>query len=249
MQFVRYAQLVKDCGAQVVVQTLSPLKKLFSLCPYIDAVISHKDPIPHADFQISLMSLPHRFDTQVDTIPNETPYLYADEQLIQDRSSIFDSEHLNIGICWQADLSNDAQRPPLARRTVPLNLFAELAAIPNIRLFNLQKGDEESVGKIKFDLQSFGPDFDNANGRFMDTAAVIKNLDLVITVDTSIAHLAGSLGVKTWVLLPFKSDWRWMTEQTDSPWYPNMQLYRNKKTTDWNSVIKNIILDLKKELK
>jgi len=242
MQFIRYAQLVKKCGATVVVQTLPPLKKLLSLCPYIDQIISTEETIPDVDFQISLMSLPHKFETEINTVPNKTPYLYADETLTEKWSQLFDPHVLNIGICWQADQHNDAQRPPLAKRSVPVALFAELAHAPGVKLFNLQKNSDE---EIEFDLHDFGPDFDTTNGRFMDTAAVIKQLDLVITVDTSIAHLAGALGTQTWVLLPFKSDWRWMTERTDSPWYPNMKLYRNEKTT-WNLLIKQVTEDFEK---
>jgi len=244
MQFVRYAQLIKNQGAYIILQTLTPLKKLFSFASYIDEVISFDEQNLSADFQISLMSLPHRFDTQVNTIPNEIPYLYADKTLAKRYKKLFDKNFYNIGICWQADQKNDIQRPPLAQRTINVELFAQLNEIPNVQLFSLQVNKKTNQ---KW-LYEFGPDFDSTNGRFIDTAAVIKNLDLVITVDTSIAHLAGALGVKTWVLLPFKSDWRWMTERTDSPWYPNMRLYRNKKTTDWKQVMEQVKKSLKKEI-
>jgi len=248
IQFARYAQLVKQRGATVIVQTLAPLKKLFSLCGYIDEVICAGDPLLHVDYQISLMSLPHIFDTRVDTVPTNIPYLQADAQLQKEWKQAFDSSQINVGICWQADLHNDAQRPPLARRSIPVEIFAPLADIPGIRLFSLQRGDDESLARVTFELYGFGPDFDETYGRFMDTAAVIKNLDLVISVDTSIAHLAGALGTPTWVILPFKSDWRWMVRRLDTPWYPHMTLFRNGKTVDWYEVMEKVAKKLEKRV-
>jgi len=246
MQFVRYAQLIKQRGATIVLHTLSPLKKLFSLCDYIDTVVTDQDPLPLIDTQISLMSLPYLFGSTVQTVPHDVPYLHANEQLIQQwHTALFDNNYYNVGICWQADVHNDKQRPPLARRTIPVNLFAPMAKLPGVRLFSLQKLNNAQPKNVDFALYQFGPDFDAAHGRFMDTAAVIKNLDLVISVDTSVAHLAGALGITTWVILPFKSDWRWMVDRNDSPWYPSMTLFRNKKTICWESVMHTVMQKLK----
>ncbi|MFC1845733.1 tetratricopeptide repeat protein [Candidatus Dependentiae bacterium] len=251
IHFLRYAQLIKKPSVTIVLQALSPLKTLLAQCDYIDAVITNRDKKPPIDFQVSSMSLPYLLQTNIDTVPNKTPYLHASDDLVRFwKETLFDhTTTFNIGICWQADPYNDAQRPPFARRNVPLKQLDPLAQLPNVALFSLQKDGTTLVKDASFAVHTFGDYFDNTHGRFMDTAAVIKNLDLVISVDTSVAHLAGALGVKTWVLLPFKSDWRWMTDRTDSPWYPKMKLFRNQKTTDWSTVMQQVCQELKKIVK
>jgi len=253
LQFVRYAQLVKKLDVTIIVRTLSPLKPLLSCCPYIDHVISDNDPLQPVDVHTSLMSLPHIFTTTVDTIPVKIPYLFPDETLVSNwQNKLKHDRNFKIGICWQADPQNDAQRPAIAQRSVPLALFEQLTQLPNSSLYSLQKisGLEQIDDKRMQWLINYCDDtFDTNHGRFMDTAALIQNLDLIISVDTSIAHLAGALGKPTWVILPWKSDWRWLINRDDCPWYPTVRLFRKQQDDDWQAVIKEIVTMLKEYIK
>lgn len=247
IQFIRYAQIVKNYGATVLLQTSPHLKQLLSRCPYLNQILTHHDPIPQCDVQASLMSLPALLKTTVDTIPQNIPYIFPDHILVKQWEPYFDKQYCNIGICWQADPHNDANRPPLAQRSIPLELFKHLTELPHVRLFSLQNIDGmDQLDQCKSnDIYSFNA-LDKKNGRFMDTAALIQNLNLIITVDTSIAHLAGALGKPTWLILPFKSDWRWMIDRNDSPWYPTMRIFRRKKEdTSWKPIMKTIVQELK----
>ena len=254
LQFIRYAQLLKKDGAIVVVETQSPLAPLLSLCPYIDELYERSDTIPFVDVHIPLMSLPRIYETRLNTIPNAMPYLHADEQLIDYwRDYLSHDPHFKIGICWQgnANYSTESLRRTVAKKSLPLNILARITTIPGVSVYNLQHihGTEqlnslETSGKI----HCFGPEFDELNGRFMDTAAIIKNLDLVITVDTSIAHLSGALGTPTWILLQKVADWRWLQNRTNSPWYPTAQLFRQTTFGDWDGVIDDVCTALKERV-
>ncbi len=240
IQFIRYAQLIKTAGAYVIMQAPPSLKQLLSLCPFIDKIILNINEIDRCDYYASLMSLPAHFKTTLSTMPNTIPYLSCDSNLKTFWQKHIDSTMFNIGVCWQADVQNDANRPPLAKRAVPIELFDALAQLPNVKLYSLQK----SITPPPF-MHDFGSTLDTTAGAFMDSAAIITNLDLVISVDTSIAHLSGALGIPTWVILPFKADWRWLENDIFySPWYPTMKLFRKKENEDWQSVIHQI----KKEL-
>jgi len=300
IQFVRYAQVLKSHGATIILKTLKPLHLLLSNCPYIDSIIID-GATPTYDYYTSLMSLPAllhtslRLSTSSDlatlrkssglkansgvypeqgewdrqAIPTNIPYIFPDNELKKSWHNILNKDqHFNIGICWQADAANDANRPPLARRSIPAELFAPLADLPGIKLYSLQHGQTAPSF-----MHDFGPDLDKTNGRFMDTSAIISNLDLVISVDTSIAHLASALGTTTWVILPYKADWRWLHEgdahsttptghaqddneknllknkidyATQSPWYPGMKLVRKKQNESWHEVIEHIAQTLSK---
>jgi len=250
IQFVRYAQKLKECGAIVTLQAFDPLVPLLSLCPYIDQVVSDKTPVyPNFDYQIPFLSLPLLFKTTVETIPNTIPYLVADRKLVDAwKTTLADDTNFKIGICWQGKSDLFIEKHPLTKRSVALELFAPLAQIQGVTLYSLQKGEgEEQLQTVCFAVKDFGPDFDKKHGRYMDTAAVMKNLDLFISVDTSTVHLAGGLGVPTWVLIPFVPEWRWMTKRTDSPWYPEiMRLFRQPEPGNWNSVFNQIEQEVKK---
>jgi len=266
MQFIRYAQNIKNLGAYVIVESQKPLVKLLSLLPYIDEVITADTPQSHTDFICQLMSLPYIFGTnnEID-IPNNVPYLHADENLhkkwpfdmpkksaTQDRSS---NRDLRVGLCWQSEphknASNQKVKNDASDKSIPLQLLAELSLLPNVKLYSLQKinglDQLESIRRAQDEQNKiciFPDDFDETRGPFMDTASVMKHLDLVITIDTSVAHLAGGLGVPVFVLLPYTADWRWMLNRQDSPWYPTMKLFRQPKPGDWQSVLEMV----KKEL-
>lgn len=242
IQFVRYVRLLKEAGATVIVETFAPLIQLFSLCPYINTVCTTKaQHKPECDLRIPMLSLPMIFDTTVHTIPNKLPYLYADQQLVKHWGKKMPKDTISVGLCWQAKPGIFLEQQPRTKRSVPLKQLAPFAKIEGIRFYSLQQQHgTEQLNNLpeEFVVHEFDPNFDNTNGRFMDTAAVIKNLDLIISVDTSIVHLAGALGANVWVLIPHSAEWRWMINRDDTPWYPGMRLFRQPKPGDWNSVIK-----------
>lgn len=249
-QFIRYAKLLKERGAIVIFDAQKPIKQILSLCPYLDKVVTGNDPLPAFDFQIPLMSLPLVFNTTLKTVPAEIPYLHADQKLVEYwKEKLASDKNFKIGICWQGNANYSTQflRKTVAAKSMHVREFAPLAQVKGISIYNLQKmnGDEQlkEVNQL-LNIRSFGPDFDDKNGRFMDTAALIKNLDLVVTIDTSISHFAAALGTPTWILLPEPADWRWMLKCTDTPWYPNVRLFRQPKVGDWKSVMEDIVTAL-----
>jgi len=149
-------------------------------------------------------------------------------------------KNFKIGICWYG---NTVHGP---NKFMPLSYFAQLNQLPNVSLYSLQKvGGLDQLEQLEqlsdhTVINTFGETFDEHNGCFMDTAAIMKHLDLVITVDTSMAHLAGGLGVPTWVVLPFPAEWRWLIDRTDSPWYPTIKLFRKKADSNWQEVIDDV---------
>ncbi|MCX5922288.1 MAG: tetratricopeptide repeat protein [Candidatus Dependentiae bacterium] len=241
-QFIRYAKLISEQGGTVIFQAQKPLKTILSLCPYIHRVVIAGDSIPHIDYQIPLMSLPLIFKTTVDTVPAALPYLYANDTLITDwHKKLAHDTNFKIGICWQGNANYSTQflRRTVAAKSIHVKEFAALGDIPGISLYSLQKmNGSEQLQEIRslINIKEFDGNFDQDHGRFMDTAAVIKNLDLVITVDTSISHFAAALGCPTWILLPEPPDWRWMIDRKDTPWYPNVRLFKQPTLGDWQSV-------------
>lgn len=251
-QFVRYLKLLKAQGAHVIFQTQKPLKTLLSRCPYIDELlVQGQQHIPPFDTYIALMSLPLMFDTEIETVPAEIPYIYADEHLVTYwKEQLSSDTHFKVGICWQgnANYRTQALRHTVAAKSTSAAMFAPLADVEGVSFYSLQKiNGEDQLNKLPdgFVVHTFGPDFDESHGRFMDTAALIKNLDLVITIDTSICHCSAALGAKVWLLLPTPADWRWMLECTHTPWYPNMRLFRQKTPGDWH----NLMLEVRDELR
>lgn len=252
-QFIRYAKIAKEKGGHVVVAVQKPLPDIIRLCPYIDRVIGMHDEPGHFDVHAPMVSLPYILRTVEATIPHEIPYLFPDPAFeLYWRHQLAKDKNFKIGICWQGNKGYRTAflRAAVAAKSVSLQTFAPLAQLPGISLYNLQKiNGEEQLHELddSFPLHIFEGNFDESHGRFMDTAAVIKNLDLVITIDTSIAHLAGGLGTPTWVLIPEPPDWRWMLERTDTPWYPNMRLFRQPVQGDWDTVMQDIVQALQQE--
>lgn len=241
IQFIRYARVLKDRGAYVILHTHKALHQLISsCCNYIDKIIDNFSDISSIDFQHSLMSLPYVLDPTQIAIPNE-PYLRADPKLIATWSERLQHDsRFKIGLCWQADPCNDANRPYSAQRSIPLSLYRNLTTIHSTSWYSLQAIDGLDQCTYLPELQSWDYDFDQTHGRFMDTAALIMHMDLIITVDTSIAHLAGALGRPVWLLLPYRCDWRWMYTGNHSTWYPTIRIFRKKNSNDWHDVIKEV---------
>jgi Flp pilus assembly protein TadD len=244
IQFVRYAMHIKNQNpaATVVVECQPPLKKLLESCGGVDQLITQGSELPPFDVHCSLVSLPGVFQTILATIPAEIPYLTANPTLVEYwRETLRGLSGLRIGINWQGRAGQGQYR----KRDIPIEHFAALAQVPGINLVRLQKNDPGSAPLGQY-LPIFdpGPDFDTAHGSFMDTAAVMMSLDLVITSDTAIPHLAGALGLPVWLALPYVPDWRWLLDRADSPWYPTMRLFRQRSPGDWFGVFDEIQLAL-----
>lgn len=248
MMMVRFAKTLKDHGAIIIVQAPDALHSLFSLCPYIDNFISTKKACPISDKTILLMNLPLSCSTTVENIP-KTPYLFADQTLVAFwEEKIAGDQNFKIGLCW-GEMPQTAlvQTSPYGKRSMPLEKLAPLAKIPGVSLYSMQKMDGmEQIKKLPSEIKiiTFENDFDESHGRFMDTAALMKNMDLIITLDTAPAHLAGALGITTWLYLPFAAEWRWMVARSDSPWYPTMRLFRQHRPGNWDEVVQDMITAL-----
>lgn len=252
--WIRYAYLVKQQGVTVVVET-RPYRVLFiSLLPYIDQVIPRGEKIPPCDCQIYLGSMNRIMNTTVETIPAPIPYLYADKTLVETwGKELAKDKKFKIGICWEPATYKNKKTGKTVKnsRAMPLIDFYPLSTFENVSLYSLQMiNGVEQLNDIPqdFEITVFGEDFDKKHGSFMDTAAVLKHLDLVITVDTSIGHLAGALDVPVWVMLPSVPDWRWLLGRSDTPWYPSMRLFRQPKMGNWNSVMQEVVAELTKVL-
>jgi tetratricopeptide (TPR) repeat protein len=244
LQFIRYAPLVQERGGRVVVTCPENLLPLFSRCRGIDRLIVETGELPAFDVHAPLLSLPALLTTTLQTVPAEVPYLFANDELVQRwRRELAGLDGFKIGIAWQGNRRHRKDR----YRSIPLVHFERLTRVPGVRLVSLQKGDgAEQLGECRrrFPVQELSGPFDEASGAFMDTAAVMKNLDLVITSDTATAHLAGGLGMPTWVALAKSADWRWLQGRSDSPWYPTMRLFRQEELGRWELVFEAMAHEL-----
>lgn len=244
LQFIRYAERLKNMGATTIVFAQEQLIPLLSNCSYIDMLYPTGNPIPPHHARATLMSLPAVFYDDEHTMPRTIPYIFPDTTLINYWQQQLANDHnFKIGICWQTSIHNDISRLPIARRGIPLAQFFKLKDIPGISWYSLQQVEGlEQLTQVPhdFNLHIFPNDFDTTHGSFMDTAAVITQLDLIISVDTATAHLAGALGKPVWLLLPFSTDWRWIAGRIDSPWYPTMCIFKQPIPFDWDSVLNNI---------
>jgi len=238
IQFCRYVLMVANMGAKVLFAPHKTLNKIIGSLGDDFEVVDAEDNTLQFDYHSPLLSLPLAFKTQLATIPNETPYLAADLDLISKWKQRLGGDGLKIGICWQGSTGKVD-----AGRSFPLEKFQALSDIAGVRLISLHKGGGEAQlldlpeGMI---VETLGENFDSGPDAFMDTAAVMKCCDLVITSDTAVAHLAGALGVKTWVALKFVPEWRWMLDRDDSPWYSTMRLFRQQSYGDWDGVFVEI---------
>ena len=245
LHFVRYARLLKERCARVVLACHAALGRLLASHPDLDElfILGSAVDLPRSDFYLPLLSAPGAFHTTASTIPSEVPYLSADPELTdQWRRELAGIDGFKIGIAWQGSRGYRFDRS----RSIPLADFAPLASLPGVRLVSLQKGfGSDQVATVDFPVLDLSGRLDEVAGPFMDTAAVIRNLDLVVTPDTAIAHLAGALGVPVWVALQFSPDWRWLQGRDDSPWYPTMRLFRQTTFGGWPEVFERITKAIK----
>ena len=227
LQFIRYAPLVRERCGHVILECQPSLVRLLGSVEGIDAVIPEGSPLPTYTSHIPLLSLPRIFDTTIESIPNRLPYISAPAGLLEHwKKRLSTSGALVVGLVS----SGNPAHPNDRNRSIPPQEFSPLLGVPGIQFFSLQN-DQQFPG-----VNALGHELSD----FADSAAAIANMDLVISVDTSAAHLAGATGRPAWTLLPFAPDWRWMLTRADSPWYPGMRLFRQRSPKDWKPVIEEV---------
>jgi tetratricopeptide (TPR) repeat protein len=234
IQFCRYAKLAAHRGAQVVLAVQPQLRELLSgLDPTIRIIASGEQPNA-CDFHCALMSLPLAFKTTLADIPASVPYLSAEPLRAGRWRQRLGEAGFKVGIAWQGSRNRID-----VGRSVPLEMFGRLATIPGVRLISLQKDatpDQMRAASEGLRVEVLGEEFDQGPQAFLDSAAVMTHLDLIITCDTALAHLAGALGRPTWIAVKHVPDWRWLLDRTDCPWYPSVRLFRQSRRGDWESV-------------
>jgi tetratricopeptide (TPR) repeat protein len=266
VQFIRFAAQAKQRGGRILVECPGFLAPLLARCPGVDVIIPEGilqpgqdvPAAPRFDVQIPVMSLPFALGTTLATLPADVPYIHLDpalvglwnERLIAGLAEITpkSSRPLKVGICWQGNPNHRLDR----HRSIALSEFAPLAKIPGIRLVSLQKGPGAAqIQSLQPPIRIWEPpQSDQMTAQaLLDTAALMKNLDLVISVDTGTCHLAGALGVPVWVPLSAIGEWRWLLHREDSPWYPTMRLFRQKKLGQWRGVFHRIARELKQRVR
>jgi tetratricopeptide (TPR) repeat protein len=240
LQFCRYAGLVKRCGARVILAVPAGLKKLMQSLPESPQIVAEGEPVPKHDYHCPLMSLPLAFGTTPENVPALIPYLRADSNLAETWGRrLGKGVRPRIGVVWSG------------RQFPPINHARDMSLKAVRLLFNLEAdfvclhtdmgADERSQLAAISNVSWFGEGLKD----FADTAALIENLDLVISVDSAVAHLAGALGKPVWLMNRYASCWRWLLERTDSPWYPTMRLFRQKALGDWTGVVHNVLDEAK----
>ena len=238
LQFIRFAPFVKERCATVIVECQSELLSLLRTAAGIDQLIGRGSSLPSFDFQVPLPSLPGVFHLELASIPAFIPYLHAKQDLVERWRAGLAScsvRTFKVGIAWQGNPTYRYDR----QRSIAVKHYGKLAQLDGIELISLQKGPaagQLAAVKGGLPIVDLGPDLDETAGAFMETAAIMMNIDLVISSDTAIAHLAGALGVPVWVALPLVPDWRWLLEREDSPWYPTMRLFRQTRAGRWEDV-------------
>jgi tetratricopeptide (TPR) repeat protein len=248
LQFVRYVPIVRPLCGRVVILAQPRLANLLRQSGF-EYVVTDSGALAGVDYQVPMMSLPYLVGTTLRSIPADVPYLFASPELVDAwRDRLKDLRGFRVGISWKGNPENRFDR----QRSAPLAAFEALARVAGVRLISLQKHDglDQLQGLAgRFEVHRLGDDWDEAAGPFMDTAAVIKNLDLVVSVDSAIVHLAGALGVPTWVALAARADCRWMRQRDDSPWYPSVRLFRQPRMYDWPDLFEQMARELDKRLK
>jgi hypothetical protein len=232
IQFARYLPLLAAQGARVLVEAQAPLKTLLESLPGELEFFVRGESLPPFDVHCPLLSLAHGFGTELATIPSATPYLAAPSEALSRWAMRFPvSTQPRVGVVWSGNPRHENDH----RRSLSFDEFRPVLMAPGIEFFSLQKNAKPADAAALAALPHV-TDLGSELATFADTAAVIAHLDVVIAVDTSVAHLAGALGKPVWVLLPFAPDWRWLLGRDDSPWYPSARLFRQPRIGDWQTV-------------
>ncbi|MCD6393578.1 MAG: tetratricopeptide repeat protein [Planctomycetes bacterium] len=248
IQFARYLPLVKERGGTVILETRAPLYRLFEQLDGVDEFVQARPDGKACDVRFDLhaspLDMPGLFETTLENIPCKIPYLYAEAAKTAYWRDRVDSGYFKVGLVWSGSESHGNNH----NRSCPLRYFAALTKIKGVKLYGLQKGPAaRQVEELGADMAviGLGEEFED----FADTAGAVENMDLVISVDTSVLHLAGAMGKATWALLQFAPDWRWMLKRQDSPWYPTMRLFRQDRPGDWQGLFEQAARMLHKLVK
>jgi tetratricopeptide (TPR) repeat protein len=235
IQFARYIPLLAKRGAKVVLQCQAELTDLLSTVPGLSHVVSREQDPGEFDYHLPLVSIAYRFGTTPQSIPAPIPYVEADPSRVAKWSSRFsDLQGLKCGLVW----AGNPIHPNDKNRSLPTKALDDLLGAPGVTFISLQKDLAPTAG-----VQSIARELHD----FADTAAALSELDLLITADTSVAHLAGALGLPVWTLIPFAPDWRWMLKSETTPWYPTMRLFRQPQPGDWHSVLRRVASEIVKQ--
>ncbi|HMA51801.1 MAG TPA: glycosyltransferase family 9 protein, partial [Magnetospirillaceae bacterium] len=239
VQFIRFAAPIAALGARVVVEAAPSLTRLLATAPGVAATYPAGGPLPEFDFHLPLMSAPHRLGITLAALPADTPYLKAPHAPSRQRLSAWPG--VKVGLAWAGNpaLTLPWSADANARRSIALDQLRPLLEMEGVTIVSLQK-DIRAPGLV--DLMEEMTDF-------ADTAALVEALDLVITVDTSVAHLAGALDKPVWILSRFDGCWRWLGHRADSPWYPSARLFHQKTRDDWAPVIGEVVIALRSFVK
>ncbi|VBB06711.1 Hypothetical protein LUCI_1947 [Lucifera butyrica] len=246
LQFARYAQTVADQAGELVLWVQQPLQRLFiSSFPFLKVHRGENMPAESFDFACPLPSLPRIFNTTTAEIPQGIPYIKPSADITLKWHQILSQgdkrKRYRVGAVWAGNPRHHNDR----NRSIPFDLFNNLFCLTNVIWVSLQTGSRaRELEKSPYTVFSYTEELVD----FAETAGLIANLDLVITVDSAVAHLAGAMGKRTWLLLPFAPDWRWQLERSDSPWYPTVQLFRQSKIGDWQEVLGRVKENLKRAL-
>ena len=247
LQFCRYLPLLEAKGARVILAVQGRIREIVkTLSPTLVTVakgeVAKGGALPAADYHCWLMSLPLALGTRPETVPAKVPYLHADAARVEQWKRRIGGEGFRIGIAWQGRLSRVD-----SGRSFAASEFVVLSKLPNVRLISLQKNlGAEQLARLPAGMQveTLDEDYDSGPDAFLDTAAVMMTLDLVISADTAIAHLAGALGRPVWAALKYAPDWRWLLDRSDTPWYPTMRLFRQRARGDWKGVFQAMAKEL-----
>jgi len=234
LQFLRYVPMVIAAGGRVILNVPATLRRLAAELPGVETVTVGDEPLPAFTWHCPLMSLPLAFRTEPDSIPGHVPYLKTPDEALEAADRLtWAAGDVRVGLVWSGNPKCAEDR----MRSLRLADFEPLLAVNGVRFYSLQVG--AAAGQLG-SMPTGVTDLRSAIHDFADTAALVEHMDLVIAVDTSVAHLAGALARPTWLLLPFAPDWRWLLRREDSPWYPTMRLFRQPRFGDWAAVVERV---------
>lgn len=240
LHFVRYLPMVTGKGGRIILQVQPGLASLLRQLPDV-TVIPRGETLPPFDLQLPLMSLPRLFGTTLENLPAQIPYLHPDPQtFLRWRAALGCETRLKVGVVWAGNPKHKGDR----QRSLSAEALLPRLVMPGVRLYSLQKEPRAEDGPVLAALRDDVIDLAPALGDFADTAAAVAALDLIIAVDTSVAHLAGALGRPVWMLTPYALDWRWLRDREDSPWYPTMRLFRQRRPREWNDPLMRLTASL-----
>ncbi|HEY1922736.1 MAG TPA: glycosyltransferase family 9 protein, partial [Tepidisphaeraceae bacterium] len=244
IQFARYASVFAARGARVIMQCAWTLKALMEKCDGVRLVYTEREELPAYDWHVPMMSLPLAFGTTLETIPANVPYLRADPARCKSwqarvESAVTSAKHLRVGLTWAGNPKHKND----ANRSVDPALLSALADVDGVDFFSLQKSKANEKAQPPPGMKLI--DFTSSLHDFAETAALIEQLDVVISADTAVAHLAGAMGKRVWTLVPTPPDFRWGLEGETTPWYPTMRLFRQRRHGDWANAIERIGQELR----